>query len=252
MPRLSEGDRWRVEAMRSYSSPVLLWFTRGQGRITVAGVTRGYGPHNAIYLPPGTMHGYDMLGQVFGTAVFFPRNVDLSLPGEPVHFRFREAQQQAELNHLIDNLQRELDRHQPGMERALEHHAGLLAVWLERQMADDPELGEPHRRAADRLAAAYTALVERDFAARKGVAQFAAELGVTPTHLSRACKAASGRSASELLLDRVHYEARRLLAETGMPIKDVARQLGFSSPAYFTRAFQARTGSTPSAFRKNR
>ncbi len=43
IPRLAAGGRWRVEAMRSLSEPLLLWFTRGQGRITVAGVTRGYG-----------------------------------------------------------------------------------------------------------------------------------------------------------------------------------------------------------------
>ena len=46
--RLANGGRWRVEAMRAYSEPVLLWFTRGQGRITVGGITRGYGAHNAI------------------------------------------------------------------------------------------------------------------------------------------------------------------------------------------------------------
>ena len=32
----------------------------------MAGVTRGYGPHNAIFVPAGTMHGFDMLGQVLG------------------------------------------------------------------------------------------------------------------------------------------------------------------------------------------
>jgi AraC-like DNA-binding protein len=32
-------------------------------------------------------------------------------------------------------------------------------------------------------------------------------------------------------------------------VKDVARTLGFTSAAYFTRAFQARTGLTPSDFR---
>jgi len=40
IPRLAAGGKWRVEAMRSLSEPCLLWFTKGQGRITISGVTR--------------------------------------------------------------------------------------------------------------------------------------------------------------------------------------------------------------------
>ena len=87
--------------------PVLIWFTKGQGRITVAGVTSGYGAHNAIFLPPGTMHGFDMVGQVFGSVLFLPRDSGLPWPEEPLHLRLRDARRQAELTGLIDTLERE-------------------------------------------------------------------------------------------------------------------------------------------------
>lgn len=250
LQRLAQGGRWRTEAMRSYSAPVLYWFTRGQGRFTMQGVTRGYGPHNAILLPPGTMHGFDMMGQVYGAAVFFPRDPALGLPGEALHLRFREAQQQAEMAQQLDNIAREIEQGEPAMERALQHHAGLLGVWLERQAARADQ-AEPRERAADRLAAAYASLLERDFRSGKSVADYAAELGITATHLSRACRASCGRPASALLHDRLHYEARRLLSETRLPVKEIARSLGFRSAGYFTRAFQHQTGQTPSAFRRS-
>lgn len=249
LQRMAQGGKWRVEAMRSYSRPLLLWFTRGQGRVTVAGVTRGYGPHNAVFIPAGTMHGFDMLGQVFGHAIHFPRGVDLGLPSEPLHLRLRDAPIQAEITALVDAMERELNRGQPGMDRALYHHAGLIAVWLERQAAHQSEQPRVRPKASIRLAEAYSSLVERDFRTGKGVADYAAELGVTPTHLSRVCNETCGRPAHGLLQDRVHFEARRLLKETGLPVKEVARALGFTSAAYFTRAFQARTGLTPSDFR---
>lgn len=251
LPRFAQGGRWRTEAMRSYSQPVLLWFTRGQGRITLAGNTRGYGAHNAIFLPPNTMHGFVMTGQVFGSVVYFPRSLDLALPPEALHLRFREAQQQAELTALIDNLQREVERDLPARDRALMHYGGLLSVWLERQSINQPE-AELQPDAVRRLTAAYVALVERDFRTGKSVNGFAAELGVTATHLSRVCNAACGRPASSLLAERVYFEARRLLTETRTPIKDIARSLGFTSAAYFTRAFQKNTGETPSGFRNRR
>ena len=43
---------------------------------------------------------------------------------------------------------------------------------------------------------------------------------------------------------------RKMLAETRLPVKQVGESLGFSSPAYFTRAFQSYTGKSPTAFRR--
>lgn len=251
LPRFGKDGRWRTEAMRSYSQSVLIWFTRGQGRITLAGATRGYGAHNAIFLPPGTMHGFQMSGQVFGSVVYFPKGYDQALPPEPLHLRFRESQQQAELTALIDNLQREASGDLVGQDRALSFHGGLLSVWLERQAAAQPE-AELNPNTARRMAAAFVALVERDFRTGKSVNEYAAELGVTPTHLSRVCNTASGRPASLILADRVFFEARKILSETRTPIKNVAGELGFASAAYFTRAFQKNTGQTPSGFRNSR
>lgn len=250
IPRLAIGGRWRVEAMRSLSEPMLLWFTRGQGRITIAGETRGYGAHNAIFVPAGVMHGFEVGAQTFGTALFFGTMTTVTLPTEPTHLRIRDATTQAELSAVIDSIQREMDSGKAGHERATRHHLGLVGVWLERQrdIAADEQRGKP--AAAQRLARAYATLMERDFRTGKGVADYAHELGVTPTHLSRVCNQTCGRSASDLLHDRLIFEARRLLSDTRLPVSDISRALGFTSAAYFTRAFQHRTGKTPSSFRK--
>jgi len=250
--RLAAGGRWRVEAMRSLREAVLLWFTQGQGRITIAGTTRGYGPHNAIFIPPGTMHGFEVTPRVQGTAVFFGRDHGLDLP-EAVHIlRLRDPVSQKELVGALENIQREVEGNRPAAARAARHHLGLLSVWLERQIlragAPDPLPGRS--AAAQRLVARYSALLERDFRSNITVADFAAALGVTPTHLSRACRVTCARSAHMLLEDRVLFEARRLLTETPLPIKSVAEHLGYNSAGYFTRAFQRAAGVTPSDFRK--
>lgn len=249
LARLSQGGRWRTEAMRSYPFPVLLWFTRGQGRITVAGVTSGLGAHNAVFLPAHTMHGFEATAQLFGTALFFPRQTDLDLPTEPCHLRFRDAADQAELNLMLDTITREVEGDRPLADKAIAHQAALLAIWLERQLLARgmPETADS---AARRLSAAYSSLVERDFSAGRTVAEFAAELGVTPTHLTRSCNVACGRSAHDILADRIFFEARELLRETEVPVKDIAQRLGFASAAYFTRAFQKTTGETPTGFRR--
>lgn len=247
--RITSDSRWRAEAMRSHSAPQLLWITKGQGRITVAGVTRGFGAHNAVFIPANTMHGLEMTGQVFGTALQFPGGAEPGLPDAPHHLRIRDQPVQVEITTLLESLQREIEGGRPGSRRAVSHYAGLVAVWLERQIALDADttLGAGSARA---LAEEFAALVERDFRSARRVSDYAAELGVTPTHLTRVCNGTSGRSASRLLAERKIGEARRMLADTRMPIKEIAAELGYASSAHFTRAFRTCTGLAPLAFRK--
>ena len=250
IPRLAAGGRWRVEAMRSLSEPCFLWFTKGQGRITMAGVTRGYTAHNGIFIPAGVMHGFEVGPQVFGTAVFFGKDCAVELPKGPLHLRIREVHAQQELNVTLDAIQRELEADTPGHLKAAQAHLSLLAVWIERQAAK--VAGDaPKPDAAKKLVARFTDLMERKFRSGAGVGDLAAELGVTATHLTRCCRLTCGRSAIDLLQDRRIFEARKLLAETRLPVNRVGASLGFASAAYFTRAFQNRTGSSPTAFRRS-
>ncbi|WP_380052148.1 AraC family transcriptional regulator [Falsihalocynthiibacter sp. SS001] len=249
IPRLAKGGRWRVEAMRSYSSDVLLWFTRGQGRITVAGVTSGYGAHNAIFIPAGTMHGFEVSNMVFGTALFIPKSVSVNLPKEPMHLRIRDSGPQSEVTSILENMQREIEGDRPERGAAIHHHTGLLSVWLQRQTLLHA-LEDTAPSAGQRLAMKFAEMVEQHYTDGMSVAEYAKALGVTPTHLTRVCNKACGRPALMLLNDRLLFEARRRLVETDEPIQKVAEDLGFRSAAYFTRAFQHHIGCTPSTFRK--
>ena len=255
--RLVQGGKWRTEAMRSYERPVLMWITRGQGRLTIAGRTCGYGPHNLVFLPPKTMHGFSTLGQVLGSLVFLPNDALFDWPDEPLHFRIQQVQRQRELTAMIENMLREQTSGTDRANLALYHHAGLLGVWLSRA-AEEMGATQPQSpgtrldTAAHRLAEAFTALVERDFRRPDGVQHYARLLGVTPTHLSRVCLKIAGVPALDILTDRRHFEARRLLRDSHLQISDVAKQSGFASAAYFTRAFRARNCKSPSEFRNER
>ncbi len=245
--------RWRTEAMRSHASPRLLFVGKGHGRITVAGLTSGYGPNNLIFIPAHTMYGFDVGPTVFGQMVTIPAAMASEWPDEHVHLRLRDVAAQKELIGLLDGLERELKSDRSAHSRAAHYHLGLLAVFFERQLDSRGDDGQEARgeTSAARLVAAYTDLIERDYRTDRRVNDYATELGVTPTHLTRCCKQTCGKSALALLTDRVHYEACMLLRETRTPVQQIALDLGFHSPAYFSRAFQARAGRTPSDFRKH-
>lgn len=245
-------DRWRTEAMRSHTSPRLIFVARGQGRITVSGLTSGYGANNLIYIPAGTMYGYEVGQTVFGVMLTIPSAMATEWPLTSVHLRLRDVIVQKELALQMDALERELKSTQLGHSRAAHYQLGLLSIYFERQLALRPESLTDARAntAAARLVAAYTGLIERDYHQHARVADYAAKLGITPTHLTRCCKLTSGKSALSLLNDRILFEARLQLRDSKTPVHQIAMDLGFGSAAYFARAFQAHAGLTPTHFRK--
>ncbi|WP_341365726.1 helix-turn-helix transcriptional regulator [Yoonia sp. BS5-3] len=239
--------KWRTEAMRSHQTPRLIHITKGQGRITVAGLTNGYGPNNLIFIPGQTMYGMEIGPTVFGQILTLPDGSDW--PDTPFHLRLLEVMRQKELQGHIEAIEREL---QPdGDMRAANCHLGLLTIFVERQLAarDPASIDKRRMSPAGQLVAKYTAMIAQHFTSDRSVADYAAALGVTPTHLTRVCRQTCGRSALELRNDRIHYEACLLLRETRTPVQDIARRLGFHSAAYFTRSFQEKSGQTPSGFR---
>ncbi|WP_269859627.1 helix-turn-helix transcriptional regulator [Streptomyces sp. RPT161] len=117
-------------------------------------------------------------------------------------------------------------------------------------------LPHPHHAASARAGGdvfrAFRYELERSFAATRSVQRYAAQLGYSPRTLTRACQAATGRTAKELIDARAALEAQRLLAHTDLPVAAICRVLGFSEPANFGKFFTRETGNTPRSFRTRR
>lgn len=95
----------------------------------------------------------------------------------------------------------------------------------------------------------FEALLEQHHLERWTVADYANALAITTTHLNRVTRAATGDTASHLILNRLIREARRNLVYTNLPVSTIAYALGFEDPAYFSRVYAAATGLSPRAFR---
>lgn len=107
------------------------------------------------------------------------------------------------------------------------------------------------RSAGERLSREFVRLLSRHYTSGASLSFYAAELGVTPTNLTRVVKSATAKTAAELLTERVVHAARCLLKETNHPARNIAQHLGFGSAAYFTRFMQQHTGQSPSKLRKS-
>lgn len=249
LPQLTGGQDWRLGLAHDRPEHLLFWITRGQGRLLLDGQRRGVGTHNAILIPPGHLFALDLGRQGVGQIVSVPPGSDVRLPRTPAQLRIREVGAMSELAALMEAATREQQAARPLMHQAMEAHCALISVWLQRQMSMEEHV-PPRPNAAARLASAYCKRISAYFHAPMTMADHAEALQVTPTHLTRACKAATGKTAADLLTERILYEARNLLISTRVPAQDIARHLGFGSAAYFTRFMLHHTKQTPTAMRK--
>lgn len=82
------------------------------------------------------------------------------------------------------------------------------------------------------------------------VAYFADKCCYSPKYFGELVKTETGRTAKDFISDRMLIAAKQLLNDESLSIKVVSQQLGFEYPQHFVRFFKAKTGQTPSDYRK--
>lgn len=85
---------------------------------------------------------------------------------------------------------------------------------------------------------------------KQTVKALAAEVGITPVHLNRVCNQMTGKSAGQLLNDRLVDESKKYLTYTSYTVSEIAYTLKFEYPNYFARFFKKQTRLSPSEYRK--
>ncbi len=82
--------------------------------------------------------------------------------------------------------------------------------------------------------------------------QIASSVGMGLSTLRRKFKQSVGMSVHTFTIVSRVSAAKRLLAETDLPIKAIAEQTGYSDVYFFTRQFKEIAGATPAVYRRSR
>jgi len=94
----------------------------------------------------------------------------------------------------------------------------------------------------------FQELLEENYLDRKELQFFCDELSVTPEKLNRSLKENLGQTALQAINERIALEARVELRSGRKSIKEVAIDLGFDDPLYFSRFFKKQFGVAPSHY----
>ncbi|MFT3666902.1 helix-turn-helix domain-containing protein [Piscinibacter sp.] len=244
---------WELAPHRHDRLHQLLLLRAGGGMTRLADAELALGAGSLVNVPPGTVHAFTFEPGTDGLVLTLADALlDELLAREPEVRRLLGRAWVGRADDGIDALAARLAREYAGRATAralvLRGLAGTLLGCAARAGARaDPmarNMTESH------LLQRFEALLEAHYREHWGVADYARALAVTPTHLSRVARAASGAPASRLIDARVIREARRQLAFTHLSVASIAYTLGFVDPALFSRVFTRVAGRSPRAFRR--
>jgi AraC family transcriptional activator of pobA len=244
---------WKIAPHRHARLHQFLLIESGGGEARIEEQVFALAPAHVANVPVGDVHGYSFVRGTRGWVLTIAAEVmdQVMLPSEGLRRVLSSAKVMrgtAEMRAALRQIFAEFDGRRFARAHVLRALTAMLVGLVAREMATKGMASDG--RSNTELFERFEALLERHFLEHWAVSRYAGALSITPTHLTRITRSATGRAASHLIVERIVREARRNLVYTNLPVSTIAYNLGFNDPAYFSRLFSESTGLSPRRFRE--
>lgn len=238
----------------------IIFLTSGEANMTIGSEKCTIHKNQCFVVPAGQVFSFDkpdvntgflcsfqddFLVEKFGQQAFLKDFGFLRIYGNPI-IRF-SPEKSAWMAVLMDRMQTEYAV--SGIKHAEILQAQLVALLYEINRAYHAGNENEHGRSA-RIVHAFRTLLTTEITRTHEVAEYARLLHISPNHLNKTIRTATGKSPVKWIADALVLEAKVLLGQTTMPVSEIASALGLFDTSYFSRMFKKQTGMTPMAFRK--
>lgn len=240
----------------------VVWVTHGSGWHVIDTERYEVRTNTLFFMSPGQVHDFQLSDDATGFTINFSSEFfSLQLQNKkllheipvyrlesPVAAVYLNARAAVALKRVIDEIALEYEAEDPGYHDVLRFY---LAIFLAKasRFAQAPSVADGSARSLA-LARRFKGLLEENFRAVNEPAAYAQMLRVTERALAEATRRALGATPNQLIRDRVMLEAKSLLLHSDVPVSQIADQLAFEDPAYFSRCFKKHTGRSPVDYRQ--
>lgn len=157
------------------------------------------------------------------------------------------------LRNTLEAIAAEMENGAAGWREMLRSLVGQLTVYLLRshinvQRSDEVELSRVG--IVDRRLRRAVEFMHDNCGRELSLAEIAAAAYLSEFHFARLFKKITGATPHGFLASLRIERARRLLAESDLPITEVGAAVGYAGQSHFTKVFREATGMTPQAFRR--
>jgi AraC family transcriptional regulator, transcriptional activator of pobA len=259
IPARSRLHHWEIGLHRHENFFQILYIEDGSGDAVFGERAREFAPPTIITVPPTAKHGFRFSSDVDG---FVFTILASHLPAAPggrsrlgawlatPHITFLGDKEDG--RYIAETLKRmaaEWESRRGHRTALLDSHLMAVLMLTERLDQIQPDEGAKDETVNERRMEVFNALLQQHYLAHRPAAFYASELNMSPTHLNRIVRGATGKSVQEAIAAKLLAAAGRQLVFTRTSVQEISFSLGFSDPAYFSRFFVRHTGLSPRAWR---
>ncbi|MBC6402496.1 MAG: helix-turn-helix domain-containing protein [Hyphomonadaceae bacterium] len=256
----SDAYDWSIKAHRHSSLTQIFFLTKGKFDVNIDGSIGQYAAPTLLFIPPMSVHGFEFERESDGHVlsiqqVIMPEFLNFhkryqDILGVPIVMDAALLGDAAEKTEdCFSRIKTEFYGKKSGRLQMLQSHVAALLVAIMRTAQTD--MSSPGQASEEQqLAQRFSRLVETHFQSHRPNGYYAKELGISTSKLSVISNNILGTPPQRQAHNRLILEAKRSLVYTSKSAAEIAHELGFNDPAYFSRFFKKMVGTTPAAFRK--
>ena len=238
-----------VEMVNWHSHPYaqVLLYLSGRGTLLLKGGENLISPGSAVYLPGGMRHAFRETGG--RPPLCLVLDFDFTASGSRQVVRRIPQSATGQVRRLLSELSL---LGEPGSDNSRIVTSSIVLRLLDLLLLNLGMLGErKFKHAAAGVLVSLEKLIRSDLSTPAGVRELAEQMQVSPDHLNRLVRTACGQSVREFR-DKIRLAVVCKRLGAGVPVKDVAAQIGMFDQNYFSRWFKKLTGLQPSTYKRSR
>ena len=248
-----------IEKPHRHNFYLLVFFTNGSGvhevdfdRYTIR---RG----SVFLLQPGQMHHWVLSEDIEGFIVFYTAEMynlyfgNKTIENYPFYFSIQnnpeiiiEEKDMKMMMPYFENLISEMQKNQLLKRDKIMNILDNIHIELARKY-DEIYIHEAYLY--NMKIKSLQQLVEKKFKVEKSPSFYASQLSISLKHLNRICNEILKKTTTEVIVDRVILESKRMLLDKNWTVNEIASELGYEDYSYFSRLFKKHTKMTATAFR---
>lgn len=153
----------------------------------------------------------------------------------------------AKLDFILNNLIDEFESSEAAQYDMLQSYLKQFIIHSVRIKKEDHLINDEKET---KLFKDFSVLVEQNFKTMHSVTDYANRLGLSPKSLTKHFQKIGAQTPSDFIKNRIMLEAKRQLVFSNNSVKQIAYNLGFNDPGYFTRFFKKHSSQSPLQFKK--
>ena len=236
----------------------LLYITSGKGTHTIDFKTYPLENNQLFFMSPGQVHEWNLPLTTKGYTLFFTKELfgskDFKIENEWSFFHnfFDDAAfvvpktEQKTIELFFSTILKEYQSNQRNQDKITKSLTAALLYKIDELLQLKKKTGNENNNDIIRR---FDLLIDKNFIEEHQLDFYADKLNITPNYLNALCQKNLGKSAKELLSERLLLEAKRLIKNSNLSVNEIADYLNFNTSSYFVRFFSKHEQLTPLQFK---